>query len=214
VQLRASQATAFGPAVKLALKGFDESKASLLSMPPSVQLKESATAAKRGMPMSYEFQREIERFLFREARLLDECRYEEWLALFTEDVRYWAPARMTTASPEASVTGEHDLALIDDDKSFLRARIQRLHSGLAHAETPPSRTRRFITNIEVNEESDDEFDVACNMLIYQTRLERTELALVGRREDRLRGSNGAWLISKRKIILDQTLIPRTISIFF
>lgn len=122
---------------------------------------------------------------------------------------------MTTASPEASVTGEHDLALIDDDKSFLRARIQRLHSGLAHAETPPSRTRRFITNIEIEKRRDDEFDVSCNMLIYQTRLERTELALVGRREDHLRDcANGSWLISKRKIVLDQTLIPRTISIFF
>jgi 3-phenylpropionate/cinnamic acid dioxygenase small subunit len=56
-------------------------------------------------------------------------------------------------------------------------------------------------------------DVACNMLIYQTRLERTELALVGRREDRLRRGTGSWLISRRKIVLDQTLIPRTISIF-
>ena len=163
--------------------------------------------------MPHDFQRDIERFLFREARLLDEGRYEEWLALFADDVRYWAPARMTTASVEASVTGEHDLALIDDDKSFLRARIQRLHSGLAHAETPPSRTRRFITNIEIDKTTDDEFDVACNMLIYQARLERTELALVGRREDRLRRGTGSWLISRRKIVLDQTLIPRTISIF-
>ena len=168
---------------------------------------------KRGSTVSYDVQREIERFLFREARLLDEGHYDEWLALFADDVRYWVPTRETTSSFETSVAGDHDLALFDDDKDFLRARIQRLHSGLAHAETPPSRTRRFISNIEIDQQADDEYDVGCNMLIYQTRLERTEIVFVGRREDRLRKSNGSWQIARRKIVLDQTLIPRTISIF-
>jgi 3-phenylpropionate/cinnamic acid dioxygenase small subunit len=161
----------------------------------------------------YDLQREVERFLFREARLLDEGRFDEWLALMADDVRYWVPTRETTREFAGSVAGDRDLALFDDDKDFLRARIQRLHSGLAHAETPPSRTRRFLSNIEIEEPSGDECEVGCNMLIYQTRLERTEIAFVGRREDRLRKSNGSWLVAKRKIILDQTLIPRTISIF-
>jgi 3-phenylpropionate/cinnamic acid dioxygenase small subunit len=165
------------------------------------------------VPVSYDLQRDIERFLFREARLLDEGHFDDWLALFADDVRYWVPTRVTTSTFETSIAGDHDLALLDDDKSFLRARIQRLHSGLAHAETPPSRTRRFLANIEIDQDTDDEFDVGCNMLIYQTRLERTEIAFMGRREDRLRKSNGSWLIARRKIILDQTLIPRTISIF-
>lgn len=163
--------------------------------------------------MSYDLQRDIERFLFREARLLDEGHYDDWLALFADDVRYWVPTRVTTSAAEDSVARDHDLALFDDDKSFLRARIQRLHSGLAHAETPPSRTRRFLSNIEIERQTEDEYDVACNILIYQTRLERTEIVFVGRREDRLRKNNGSWLIARRKIVLDQTLIPRTISIF-
>lgn len=163
--------------------------------------------------MSYDLQRDIERFLFREARLLDDGRFDDWLALFADDVRYWVPTRVTTNAPEDSVARDRDLALFDDDKSFLRARIQRLHSGLAHAETPPSRTRRFLSNIEIDRQTEDEYDVACNILIYQTRLERTEIIFVGRREDRLRKSNGSWLIARRKIVLDQTLIPRTISIF-
>ena len=163
--------------------------------------------------MSYDLQREVERFLFREARLLDEGRFDEWLALMADDVRYWVPTRETTSEFAGSVAGDRDLALFDDDKDFLRARIQRLHSGLAHAETPPSRTRHFLSNIEIDQQSDDECEVGCNILIYQTRLERTEIAFVGRREDRLRKNNGSWLVARRKIILDQTLIPRSISIF-
>ncbi len=163
--------------------------------------------------MSNDLHREVERFLFREARLLDEGHYEEWLTLLADDVRYWVPTRETTSTLETSVAGDHDLALFDDDKDFLRARVQRLRSGLAHAETPASRTRRFLANIEIEQPADNECDVACNMLIYQTRLERTVIVFVGRREDRLRKSNGSWLISRRKIVLDQTLIPRTISIF-
>jgi dibenzofuran dioxygenase beta subunit len=156
--------------------------------------------------------REIESFLYLEARLLDEGRYEEWLDLLADDVRYWIPTRETAATVEASVSGEHDLPLIDDDKSFLKARIQRIRSGLAHAETPPSRTRRFLSNIEIGGGGDGECDAGCNLLIYQTRLERTEALYVGRREDHLRKVKGSWRIARRKIVLDQTLLPRTISI--
>jgi dibenzofuran dioxygenase beta subunit len=162
--------------------------------------------------MSYDLQRKVERFLFREARLLEEGRHDDWLDLLTDDVRYWVPTRETTKAFATDVAGDQDLALFDDDKAFLRARVQRLNSGLAHAETPQSRTRRFLSNIEIDERPGDECDVSCNILIYQTRLERTELLFVGRREDRLRKSDGSWLIARRKIVLDQTLIPRTISI--
>lgn len=162
--------------------------------------------------LSYDLHREVEGFLFREAQLLDEGRFDEWLTLLADDVRYWVPTRQTTSTPEMSVSGDLDLPLIDDDKAFLKARIQRLHSGLAHAETPPSRTRRFLTNIDIQKETDNECEIACNLLVYQTRLERTEAVYVGRREDRLRKGNGSWLVARRKIVLDQTLLPRTISI--
>ena len=54
----------------------------------------------------------------------------------------------------------------------------------------------------------------CNLLVYQSRLERTEVLYVGRREDRLRPDGDSWRIALRKVILDQTLIPRTMSTFF
>ena len=113
--------------------------------------------------------------------------------------------------------GEEFIPHIDDDKDFMRARVQRLRHHLAHAEQPPSRLRYFISNIEVdetNKSGDAEFDVRCNLMVYQSRLERTEKIFVGRREDRLRTENGSYLIASRTVVLDQSLLPRSITIFF
>ena len=164
--------------------------------------------------LSLETQRAVEQFLFHEARLLDEARYDDWLTLFTEDTRYWKPIRETNETLQSGVRSDTEMAMFDDDKDFLRARIQRLHTGLAHAETPPSRTRRFISNIEIANRKDGDIDVQCNLLVHQTRLERTSAFYVGRREDILRRHKDTWRIKYRKIVLDQTLMPRTISIMF
>lgn len=104
--------------------------------------------------------------------------------------------------------------MFEDDKAFLTARVQRMRSKLAHAERPPSRTRYFISNVEVEEQDGTHLQTTCNLLVYQSRLEKTESTYVGERKDRMRRVNGAWRIAERKIVLDQTLIPRAISIFF
>ena len=164
--------------------------------------------------VSAALQHRVEQFLYREVRLLSELRLEEWLDLFTDDARYWMPARETVAGQPDAVAADGEMAFFDDDKPFLAARIERLRSSLAHAEQPPSRMRYFISNVEIDETGDDEFDVRCNLLVYQSRLERTEVFYVGRREDRLRAKGDTWRIALRKVVLDQTLIPRTMSTFF
>ncbi len=159
-------------------------------------------------------QHRVEQFLYREVRLLSELRFEEWLDLFADDARYWMPARETVAGRPDAVAAEGEMAFFDDDKPFLAARIERLRSSLAHAEQPPSRMRYFVSNVEVDDAGGDELAVRCNLLVYQSRLERTEVLYVGRREDRLRPEGDSWRIALRKVILDQTLIPRTMSTFF
>lgn len=67
-----------------------------------------------------ELQYEIEQFLYREAQLLDDGRFAEWLDLFTEDAKYWMPTRETTASREDWVQHEGAMSLFDDDKAFWR----------------------------------------------------------------------------------------------
>jgi 3-phenylpropionate/cinnamic acid dioxygenase small subunit len=164
--------------------------------------------------VTVELQHEIEQFLYGEARLLSEGRYREWLAQFTDDVKYWLPVRETKTDRDDGVANEDELAIFDDDKSFLSARVERFYSHLAHAERPPSRTRYFVTNVEIESLSGSDLQVRCNLLVYQARLEKTECFFVGRREDLLRRVDDRWRIARRKIVLDQTLLPRTISILF
>ena len=124
------------------------------------------------------------------------------------------PARETVDGQPDAVSGDGEMAFFNDDKTFLRARVERLRSSLAHAEQPPSRLRYFVSNVEIDELGGDEIGVRCNLMVYQSRLERTEVSYMGRREDRLRRVNGSWCIAIRKVILDQTLVPRTMSTFF
>ena len=166
-----------------------------------------------GRMVGVELQHRVEQFLYREVRLLSERRYEEWLDLFTDDARYWMPARETIDGQPDALWDEGEMAYFDDDKEFLAARIERLRSSLAHADQPPSRLRYFVTNVEIDALEGGDIDVRCNLLVYQSRLERTEVSYVGRREDRPRQAGSSWRIASRKIILDQTLVPRTLSIF-
>ncbi|MCY4653861.1 MAG: aromatic-ring-hydroxylating dioxygenase subunit beta [Dehalococcoidia bacterium] len=106
----------------------------------------------------------VEDFLFKEAALLDEWRLDDWAALFTEDARYVVP---TTDLPEGDP--ESDLVFIDDDIIRLRARVVRLNSRHAHREYPWSRTRRFVSNVRVEEISDSEISATSNVLVYRFR---------------------------------------------
>ena len=159
---------------------------------------------------------DVEQFLFHEARLLDTGRFHEWLALFTDDVRYWVPIRETVMGDPEGIPGDDEVAAphIDDDKANLELRVKRLDTGMAWAEVPVSRTRHFITNVEVADATADEVTAYSNFLIYQGRRESSEYMFSGRREDRLRRVAGEWRISRRKVVLDHTVLPRSISVFF
>ena len=106
----------------------------------------------------------VEDFLYREAALLDEWRLDEWADLFTEDTRYVVP---TTDLPEGDPRS--DLVFIDDDIVRLRARVTRLNSRHAHREYPWSRTRRFVSNVRVEEIGDSEVSVTSNVVVYRFR---------------------------------------------
>jgi dibenzofuran dioxygenase beta subunit len=155
----------------------------------------------------------VEQFMYREARLLDERRFDAWLDLFADDVTYWMPARETRPADD-KISAADELALIADDKPFLVQRVARLQSPLAHAERPPSRTRRFISNIEIVGEANGAIEVHSNLLLYQSRLERTESMFVGKREDTIRRKGDSFEIAARKVLLDQTLLPRSLSVLF
>ena len=174
--------------------------------------------------------RNIEQFMYQEARLLDTRRLHEWLELWTEDAHYWVPVR-TTRYPRISkaisiadqdryiedeISKEDELAILDEDKDSLERRVARLDTGMAWAEDPPSRTRHLITNIEVHEtDKSDEVKVFSNFLMYRTRGETEQDFYVGCREDTLRRDGDSWKISRRKAVLDQNvLLAKNVSNFF
>ena len=107
---------------------------------------------------------QVEDFLFREAALLDDWRLDDWSELFTEDARYVVP---TTDLPEGDP--ERDLVFVNDDMTRLRGRVKRLKSRHAHREYPSSRTRRFVSNVRVEETDDGAISVKSNVLVYRIR---------------------------------------------
>lgn len=93
-------------------------------------------------------ERAVERFLVREARLLDERRFEEWMELFTDDGVYWAPARPEQTDPWSEVS------LMFDDREIMANRIHRLRHPKVYAQLPHSRAVRQVSNIEVEPQLD------------------------------------------------------------
>ena len=170
--------------------------------------------------ISHELWHEIERFLIREARLLDERRFEEWLDLFTDDATYWMPGRTNpwrSGEVADSVTKPGELAVFEDTKSTLTTRVARLRTGLAWGEEPPSRTRHLITNIEVEHDDADaaQLTVRSNFLVYRAQLETEKDIFVGGREDTLRRVNGCWKIARRTLRLEDVVHDsKPLSIFF
>jgi 3-phenylpropionate/cinnamic acid dioxygenase small subunit len=164
--------------------------------------------------MNHALVQEIEQFLYREARLLDERKFNEWLGLFTDDIRYWMPVLSTVERGEREVATGREIAHFDDNKITLGIRVRRLYTGSAHAEEPQSRTRHFVSNVEVEGEG-AEITVHSNFIVYRTRLETDEDWFVGKRVDTLRKSDSGWKIAKRVMQLDQTVLnAKNLSVFF
>ncbi|MFJ6660314.1 aromatic-ring-hydroxylating dioxygenase subunit beta [Streptomyces sp. NPDC091377] len=166
-------------------------------------------------------QHDVEQFLYAEAELLDQRRFQEWNDLFTEDVHYWLPTRTTRTNRERDreIAGRDESALIDDDAFFLTGRVRRYSSGISWSEEPPSRTRRLITNIRVAPGTEPgELHVVSNFYVYRSRLERHQDWFVGERFDTLRpaapDTGYPYRIAARKIVLEQTtLLAPSLSIF-
>lgn len=161
---------------------------------------------------------EVQQFLFREARLLDERRFKEWVELFADDVLYWAPVltNRTARDLRHEVQKFGESAHFEDSKTSLQNRVRRLDSGMAWAEMPPSRTRHLISNVEVEPiDGSDELRVRSAFLVYRSHLESDEEIYAGARNDVLRRTGASFAIARREIHLDQgTILGKNLAIFF
>src|SRR5262247_1407298 len=98
--------------------------------------------------------RAVVEFVYREARLADEARYAEWLALWTDDGIYWVPA---TTDPGADP--DRHLSHIYDNRARLDTRVKLLQSGHRYSQEPASLMRRLVSNVEVARSEDGELVV-------------------------------------------------------
>jgi len=174
--------------------------------------------------------RQVEQFLYREARLLDSRQFRQWIDLLADDLRYWIPMRSNRYSAasksisildgsryeEDDLSKKSDQAFMDEDKGSLRRRVDRLDTGMAWAEDPPSRTRHLISNVEVEPgERESELKVYSNFIMYRSRGETEEDFYVGSREDVLRNVDGSWQLASRKIVFEQNVLSaKNLSNFF
>jgi len=137
---------------------------------------------------------QAEEILFEEARILDDRRYDEWFAMLTNDAIYWVPCNGEGIDPN------REISLVYDDHARLRDRIDRLNSGVAHAQSPPSRTCRLISNVHIDQASDDAARVNSAFFVYELRQARQRI-FAGRYQHRLRFEDGRWKIASKKAVL-------------
>lgn len=154
---------------------------------------------------------EVERFLYREARLLDERRFEDWMNLFAEDGYYWVPGAPDQDDPYDSVS------LFFDDRGVMRTRLARLDHPMIHSQKPASRTCHYISNIEIDEARSeaDEILVHSAVLMLEFRLDK-QISYGGRCRHLLRPKQGggieiAW---KRVDLINCDGIFETLSVPF
>jgi ethylbenzene dioxygenase beta subunit len=167
-------------------------------------------------PASRELVFEIEQFLYRESRLLSEERYEEWLGLMTEDIRYWMPGVQARFRKDKRPRYAEDrMAHFDDDMLNMRRRVTRYKQPTAWAEDPPTRVCHAISNVEVAlTERDDEYIVHSVFINCRGRNETDEDWLAGRRKDLLRRVDGLLRLAVREIYVTQAvLLAKNLNVF-
>jgi 3-phenylpropionate/cinnamic acid dioxygenase small subunit len=110
-----------------------------------------------------------EQFLLHEARLLDDGKFDDWLALFTSDAWYWVPSEPDQADPFETVS------LIYDDRRLLETRVRRLAGPRMYSQEPRSRTSRILDNVTIEETDGNSCIVRAKFMMIEYRREQQRI---------------------------------------
>jgi ethylbenzene dioxygenase subunit beta len=138
--------------------------------------------------------RRCEQFLLQEARLLDEGKFDDWLAMFTPEAWYWVPSETDQADPAETVS------LIYDDRRLLETRVRRLASPRMYSQEPRSRTSRIVTNVTVEEADRNSATVRSKFMMIEYRREQQRL-FGGTMIHRLVQADGRVMIAWKRVNL-------------
>lgn len=141
--------------------------------------------------------RALERFVFLEAQLADESRWEEWEALLADDMHYWVPINAQEDQDGL------DPSIINDNRSRLATRLRQLRTGARHSQAPKSVMRRMVSNMVMERLPGDLYKIEANMVIYEYQNQSTMKLNVwpGRVEYRLRKNGKSFLMVLKKVHL-------------
>lgn len=138
--------------------------------------------------------REVEQFIYREARLQDDHEYDAWEALWADDGVYWIPANGDDIDPETQ------MSIVYDNRSRIALRVKQFHTGKRHSQTPRSRLRRVVSNIEILKQEGAEVLVASNALVFESN-QRAETVWATRNEYLLRRDANGFRMARKKVML-------------
>ncbi len=138
---------------------------------------------------------EFRRLLEREARLLDQLRYDDWLQMYAGECIYWVPSTPKAGDPR------REISVMFDDRRRLEDRIYRLRTGFAWSQAPASRTVRLIANVEVFATAGDDVRMLrSNFLISEFWGDETRV-LTGWAGHRVVREAGGWKIQAKQVNL-------------
>jgi len=138
---------------------------------------------------------EFRRLLEREARVLDQLRYDDWLAMYAPECVYWVPSTPNAGDPR------REIAIMFDDRRRLEDRIYRMRTGFAWSQAPASRTVRLVSNVEVfSTARDDARMLRSNFLISEFWGDETR-QLAGWAGHRVLCSDNGWKIQAKQVNL-------------
>ena len=168
-----------------------------------------AHAAEPYLPVTHPVYAACLEFLHLEAELLDARRFREWLNLLSNDVDYRVPVRSSTDDPDHGAAFSERAFHMLEERHSLEVRVKRFETGFAWSEIPPSRTRRFVSNVRVRQtQRAREVEVNSNLLVYRARGDMPPELLCGERRDVLiQEDDGQWRLLRRVVLLDQTSLP-------
>ena len=137
---------------------------------------------------------EVSQFLYREARLQDNHEYDAWEALWTDDGVYWIPANGEAGDPE------QEMSIVYDNRSRIALRVKQFHTGKRFSQTPRSRLRRIVSNIELLSHDAQQIVVTSNAMVFESG-RRGDTVWASRNEYTLRREGEGLRMASKKVIL-------------
>jgi len=141
--------------------------------------------------------KEVEQFIYKEARLADMSLYSEWEDLLNDDFEYMVPIEHGESDPTKR------LLIMYDNRARTASRIRMLNSGVRHSQSPPSVMSRVISNIEVEKIKEGEYNVYATFVLgeMQVQAKPNKHIWSGRYEYHLRTVDETLGMSLKKVLL-------------